>query len=51
MRMVTLHRYAESGAPDELLEKYGLTPPYVAEAVRQAVQHKSQLSANGRPAS
>ena len=51
MRMVTLHRYAESGSPDQLLEKYGLTPSNVAEAVRQAVQHKARLSANGRPAS
>ena len=51
MRMVTLHRYAESGAPDELLEKYGLTQSNVAEAARQAIQHKAQLSANGKPSS
>ena len=48
MRMVTLDRYAESGNPDLLIEKYGLAPANVVEAVRQAVQHKAQLPANGR---
>ena len=48
MRMVTLKGYAESGNPDLLIQKYGLTPANVVEAVRQAVQHKAQLSANGR---
>ncbi len=48
MRMVTLDRYAESGNPDLLIEKYGLAPANVVEAVRQAVQHKAQLPPNGR---
>ena len=48
MRMVTLEGYAESGNPDLLIQKYGLAPANVVEAVRQAVQHKAQLSANGR---
>ena len=51
MRMVTLKGYAESGRPDQLVEKYGLAPANVEEAVRQAVQHKAQFSANGRPTS
>ena len=48
MRMVTLDRYAESGNPDLLIEKYGLAPANVVEAVRQVVQHKAQLPPNGR---
>ena len=48
IRMVTLKGYAESGNPDLLIQKYGLTPANVVEAARQAVQHKAQLSANGR---
>ena len=32
--------YAESGAPDQLLEKYGLTAPYIAEAVRRVMKRK-----------
>ena len=51
MRMVTLDRYAESGDPNLLIEKYGLAPANVVEAVRQAVQHKAQLPANGRTSS
>ena len=34
-------RYAESGAPDELMEKYGLTAADVARAVRTVVTRKS----------
>jgi transketolase len=33
-------RYAESGRPDELLEKYGLMPADVAEAARRALARK-----------
>jgi len=33
-------RYAESGDPDGLLVKYGLTPEKVAEAVKKAVKRK-----------
>ena len=32
--------YAESGKPDELLEKYGLTGRHIAEAARRAIQRK-----------
>ena len=32
--------YAESGTPDELLEKYGLVAPDIAEAARRAVARK-----------
>lgn len=34
--------YAESGAPDELMEKYGLTAPYIAEAARRVVKRKAR---------
>jgi transketolase len=30
--------YAESATPDQLMEKYGLTAPYIVKAARQAVQ-------------
>jgi transketolase len=33
--------YAESGTPDQLMEKYGLTAPYIADAVRRVLQRKS----------
>lgn len=36
--------YAESGTPDELLEKYGLTAPHVAEAAKRAVARKGKVS-------
>jgi transketolase len=32
--------YAESGEPMELLEKYGLTAPHIADAVRKVVARK-----------
>ena len=47
MQMVTLTGYAESGAPNQLIEKYGLAPANVADAVRSAVERKAQLSSNG----
>lgn len=34
--------YAESGAPEELLEKYGLMPRHVAGAVRRAIARKGR---------
>ena len=51
METVALDRYAESGTPEGLLEKYGLTGTDVAEAVRKAVRRKVSLSGNGIPAS
>ncbi|HZQ92721.1 MAG TPA: transketolase C-terminal domain-containing protein [Terriglobales bacterium] len=32
--------YAESGTPEQLMEKYGLTAPYIAEAARRVVKRK-----------
>lgn len=32
--------YAESGTPDQLMEKYGLTAPYIVDAVRRVVKRK-----------
>jgi transketolase len=32
--------YAESGTPDELMEKYGLTAPYIADAARRVMKRK-----------
>lgn len=41
MEFVGIHdRYAESGQPDELLDKYGLRAPDVADAVRKVVARK-----------
>lgn len=41
MEFVGIHdRYAESGQPDELLEKYGLVAPDVAAAARKVVARK-----------
>jgi transketolase len=38
---VGLHdRYAESGQPEELLEKYHLVAPDIAAAARKAVSRK-----------
>ena len=37
--------YAESGRPDELLEKYGLTAKHVAEAAQKAISRKSKQPA------
>jgi transketolase len=33
--------YAESGAPDQLMEKYGLTAPYIVKAVHTVLKRKS----------
>ncbi|MGZ5140969.1 MAG: transketolase family protein [Burkholderiales bacterium] len=32
--------YAESGTPDELMEKYGLTTPFIVDAAKRAVARK-----------
>ena len=32
--------YAESGTPDELMEKYGLTSPYIVKAVKRVLKRK-----------
>jgi transketolase len=40
MEFVGLHGYAESGQPEELLEKYGLVAKDVAAAVRKVVARK-----------
>jgi transketolase len=32
--------YAESGTPDQLMEKYGLTAPFIVEAAKRAVARK-----------
>ena len=32
--------YAESATPDQLMEKYGLTAPYIVEAVRRVLKRK-----------
>ncbi len=41
MEFVGIHNtYAESGAPDELLDKYGLRAKNVAEAARRAMKRK-----------
>ncbi|MBI4282815.1 MAG: transketolase family protein [Chloroflexi bacterium] len=49
LEMVALEGYAESGTPELLLEKYGLTPENVTAAVRRAVGRKTRSSGNGRP--
>ena len=41
LEMVGLTGYAESGDPQALLDKYGLTPGDIAEAVRRAVSRKA----------
>lgn len=33
-------RFGESGEPDELAEKYGLTPPYIMNAVKRTIARK-----------
>ena len=33
--------YAESGTPDELLERYGLTAPHIVKAAERAVSRKN----------
>ena len=32
--------YAESATPEQLMEKYGLTAPYIAEAARRVLKRK-----------
>lgn len=32
--------YAESGTPDQLMEKYGLTAPFIVDAVRKILKRK-----------
>jgi transketolase len=34
--------FGESGEPEELAEKYGLTGPYIAAAARRAVGRKAR---------
>jgi transketolase len=40
MEFIGVTTYAESGTPDQLLEKYGLVAPNVADAARRAVSRK-----------
>ncbi|MBI2935789.1 MAG: transketolase family protein [Chloroflexi bacterium] len=40
VEFVALTRYAESGKPNELLEKYGLTATHIASAVRNVLRRK-----------
>jgi transketolase len=41
MEFVGIHdRYAESGSPEQLLEKYGLVSRDVAEAARKVLKRK-----------
>ena len=41
LEMVALDSYAESGKPDQLLEKYRLTPSHIQAAVKTAVARKA----------
>jgi transketolase len=41
LRVVGLSGYAESGKPQELLDKYGLTAEQVATAAREALAARS----------
>lgn len=47
MEFVALTRYAESGKPEELLEKYGLSAPHIAEAVRRVLRRKGSHKPSG----
>ncbi|MCS7207574.1 MAG: transketolase family protein [Dehalococcoidia bacterium] len=40
LEMVALTGYAESGAPQDLLEKYGLAPRYIVDAVHRVLRRK-----------
>jgi len=51
METVALNGYAESGTPELLMEKYGLTSEKIAAAVRKAIGRKAGSSGNGGPAS
>jgi transketolase len=42
MEIVALNRYAESGRPNELLQKYGLTSREIGVAVRKVLRRKAQ---------
>ncbi len=44
LEMVALNRYAESGRPDQLLVKYGLTASDVSTAVRRVLERKTARS-------
>ena len=46
MRFVGIHnRYAESGEPDYLLEKYGLMPQDIVQAVREVLAQRRDVGA------
>jgi transketolase len=36
-------RFGQSGEPEELAERYGLTAPFIAAAARRAIARKSSL--------
>jgi transketolase len=40
IEFVGLNNYAESGTPNELIEKYGLTAPYIVAAVKRVLKRK-----------
>jgi transketolase len=42
LETVALHGYGESGKPNELMEKYGLTPAAVAAAAKKAIARKKK---------
>ena len=42
LEMVALDRYAESGKPDQLLEKYRLTPEAIETAVKKVLARKAR---------
>jgi len=48
MKMVALSGYAESGPPNLLLDKYGLTPQKLVEAVRSTINRKPNPSGSNR---
>lgn len=43
LEIVALERYAESGKPEQLLAKYGLTAGHVEKAVRKVLERKAIL--------
>lgn len=42
VEFIGLERFAESGSPDELLDRYGLRAPQIVEAARRAVARKQK---------
>ena len=50
LETVALDRYAESGKPAQLVERYGLTAEDVVKAVRRAIARKAHASVDGRGA-